>query len=335
MNRFRTLAAASVATSILLAACGDESASAATVNGVEISQDDLITELEAIEANEAYVDLQEGNGQTIFGSEEGTFATDFVSQILRLRILYSVVGAELDERGVEADDACREAATALAEQSVGGAEVLDTFDEEYREELIDRQADIAALSAELSGYSCLLEGDEDAIETYFEEHPEAFADSRCVSVIEVADQAGADAVLARLAAGEDFATVASELSIEASTAASGGEIGCFGPGELTPDLDTPTLALEEGGVTAPIPFADSLLIARVDEVQPASVETQREAIVAAISEEVDAAFGAWAEEAFAAAEVDLDGRYGTWDAESLQITRPADDSAPDTTLPEG
>ena len=274
MNRFRTLAAASVATFILLAACGEESTSAATVNDVEISQDDLVAELEAIGANDAYVAMQEEGGQSIFGSEEGTFDTEFVSQILRLRILYSVVDAELDERGVEAADACREAGTSLAEQSVGGAEVMAGFTEEYQEELIDRQTDIAALSAELSGYSCLLEGDDDALETYLTEHPEAFADRRCVSVIQVADQAAADAALARLAAGEDFATVATEVSTEASTAAAGGEIGCFGPGELTPELDTPTVALEAGGITAPIEFDGSLLIAHVDEVQPASLESQ-------------------------------------------------------------
>lgn len=58
-------------------------------------------------------------------------------------------------------------------------------------------------------------------------------------------KARAEGALARLAAGEDFAAVARELSDDAS-APSGGDLGVTGPGQLVPAVDRALFALKDG-----------------------------------------------------------------------------------------
>ena len=60
------------------------------------------------------------------------------------------------------------------------------------------------------------------------------------------------AVEDRLAAGEDFAAVAKEVSTDTGSGAQGGELGWFGPGMMVPEFETGVAALRPGEVSAPI-----------------------------------------------------------------------------------
>ncbi|RKZ30645.1 hypothetical protein DRQ36_04805 [bacterium] len=73
------------------------------------------------------------------------------------------------------------------------------------------------------------------------------------------DSATINAALARLAearkridAGEDFSTVAAELSEDSTTASKGGKFGTFGRGDLTGELDSIAFALGYGEVGGPV-----------------------------------------------------------------------------------
>jgi foldase protein PrsA len=62
-------------------------------------------------------------------------------------------------------------------------------------------------------------------------------------------QAAAQAALDRIKAGEDFATVAMEVSEDQGSAINGGELGWFARGVMVPEFEEAAFALEPGAVT--------------------------------------------------------------------------------------
>ena len=68
----------------------------------------------------------------------------------------------------------------------------------------------------------------------------------------IATQAEADAVIARLKAGEDFAKVAAEVSTDASSKDKGGDLGWFAKGAMVAEFDTAVFAMKIGEISAPI-----------------------------------------------------------------------------------
>lgn len=70
----------------------------------------------------------------------------------------------------------------------------------------------------------------------------------------VADEATANKVVERLKNGEDFATLAAELSSDTGTAQKGGDLGWFASGAMVPEFETAAFALEKPGdyTTTPV-----------------------------------------------------------------------------------
>lgn len=63
----------------------------------------------------------------------------------------------------------------------------------------------------------------------------------------VADETLALAIVEKLKAGEDFATLAKENSTDTSSAPNGGDLGWFGKGAMVPEFETAAFALEKPG----------------------------------------------------------------------------------------
>jgi parvulin-like peptidyl-prolyl isomerase len=59
-------------------------------------------------------------------------------------------------------------------------------------------------------------------------------------------------VIARLEAGEDFATLAQEVSLDTGSGANGGDLGWFGPGQMVPEFEAAAFALEDGEISQPV-----------------------------------------------------------------------------------
>jgi len=70
----------------------------------------------------------------------------------------------------------------------------------------------------------------------------------------VADAAIAQVVIERLNNGEDFATLAKELSTDTGSAQNGGDLGWFGTGQMIPEFEAAAFALEKPGdyTTTPV-----------------------------------------------------------------------------------
>ena len=85
-------------------------------------------------------------------------------------------------------------------------------------------------------------------------------------------KARAEAIRARLMAGEAFASVAQEVSQDPGSAAQGGDLGLFGKGVMDPAFEGAAFALNVGQVSEPVrsPFGYHLI--EVTEVQPESLK---------------------------------------------------------------
>lgn len=63
----------------------------------------------------------------------------------------------------------------------------------------------------------------------------------------VSDPAAAIVIIERLKSGEDFATLAKELSEDTGSAVNGGDLGWFGSGAMVAEFETAAFALENSG----------------------------------------------------------------------------------------
>ncbi len=75
--------------------------------------------------------------------------------------------------------------------------------------------------------------------------------------------------LSALKGGADFAQVAKDYSEEASTAARGGDAGCFGPGQSPEAMEQAAFGLEVGEYSGVVDAKIGLYIIRVYEIKPA------------------------------------------------------------------
>ncbi len=72
------------------------------------------------------------------------------------------------------------------------------------------------------------------------------------SHILVSSEEEAKAAKERIDGGEEFATVAEELSSDPGSAANGGDLGWFGPGQMVPPFEEAVGSLEKGEVSEPV-----------------------------------------------------------------------------------
>lgn len=68
----------------------------------------------------------------------------------------------------------------------------------------------------------------------------------------VNDEAVALAIIERLNKGEDFGTLAAELSTDTGSGAQGGDLGWFGRGAMVPSFEEATFALKVGEISQPV-----------------------------------------------------------------------------------
>ena len=349
----KRLAALVLCTLALGAACSrTSSAPAATINGTEIPTDDLVEELNAIQANTDYINSLQGGGAavggfTVVGATPGSFDAAFVSEVLLRELNYALIHAEIDRRDVAISDECRNQARNDALLNLGqgdatvGEPLFNKFPKRYQDLLVDRNAEVIALQANLDGQEC---GKGPDAEGYYNAHPEQFA-KICISFIAVADQATADSVVEQARGGADFATLVQQFSIDPTSKASDGALGCALPSAFAPTVAALLEAAKAGDVLDPIPGDGGFSIVKVTDHQLAPldegcapgdasgnpcVRTQAEELATANARR---AFDDWLRQAHADARVTIDPRYGEFDPATFRINPPTLDRNPASSSP--
>jgi parvulin-like peptidyl-prolyl isomerase len=332
---------------LVTAGCGDTiRPAAATVNTTKISQATLDDELEAIEANDAYVSSIEQGGLVVRGKGDGTLSTAFVGRVLTRQIFLQLVHDELVKRKLEISADDRRSAQPQAAQSVGGDEVFKKFPKAYRDVLVRRNAEVTALQQELGGDGV----DDAAVKQYYDANPDQFKQS-CPSHIlfAVTDASGqldqeatagqtdrlkadAAAVKAQIDAGADFAEQAKQHSVDTSNKELGGDLECGTAGRFVPEFEKAMDALAVGQVSDPVVTQFGVHLIKMNDRKVQSLEEATPQIKQQLQGGVDAKFSTWLQEALSKAKVSVNPRYGrfTKDGQSPGIVPPG---APTTTVP--
>jgi peptidyl-prolyl cis-trans isomerase C len=110
--------------------------------------------------------------------------------------------------------------------------------------------------------------DDQAVRAYFDEHPDEFRTRRRAKVrhIVVPTRSEAEKVLAELASGVPFETLAAKFSTEAGSKDKGGEIGWVRRGLMVKSFEDAAFALAPGQIGGPVQTGFGFHVIRVDEV---------------------------------------------------------------------
>ena len=307
-----------LAAALLLGACSPVTENqAATVNGDVITAEQLQDELLAIRGNEGYRGAVERTliqqGLSVTGEGEGTFDTAFAARLLSLGVFFEIIGQEARALGVDVGPADLEEARAPTVASVGGEEVFGAFPQDYREELIRRQALAGKVQEAIAPTPELEQARE-----YYEQNRSDFA-AVCVSHIFASAERGPDAARARiedlarqLSEGADFRVLAAEQSDDPAAAAQGGSLGCQPRGALLPAFEEVAFALPVGQVSDPVETDVGFHLILVDERRELPFEEVQNQVLDALEGERVPVFAAFVNEVTCEAEVEVNPRYGMW-----------------------
>lgn len=301
--------------SILLAACGGTGGQvAATVNGEDVTVDDI--------------------NQLV--SADGAIDADLFRTQLQGRIVALVVLDAAEEQfGITATDEqietqYQEFRTQLEAQGESYEAALETngiTDERVRQAARE-QVVATALQERLIEDAPAVTDEQVADE--FDANSIVYR-TACIRHILVSTEEEALDVKARLDAGEDFATVAGETSLEPQAEQTGGDLGCSTLNRYVPEFTAGALTADVGVVTAPVQTEFGYHLILVESIDDdAAVEEAIRAQLVNVNQ--GTFFNEWIQDVLREADVTIDEKFGTWTTDPQPgIVPPAEAPADDTT----
>ena len=286
-----------VAVALIAAACGSSAEPAATVNGEELAEADVTSLLHDV-------------GDGVSDAEMG--------QYLGIMVQWSAIQQAATETfaiTASDEDVAEQFAGLLAD--AGLTEVSEEFlasqnvSEDGLRRFARQLATEAALREHFAGEVPLPTAEEAELAVASQ-----LADWTvvCASHILVATADEATAVLDRLAAGEDFGALATELSIDTGSGAAGGVLGCQIAATYVPEFAAATLEAALGAVSPPVESQFGFHVIRVDERTVPSIEEAQTILQGGA---IDEAVTSWIIEALNGAVVTVDARFGTWTTDPI------------------
>lgn len=119
---------------------------------------------------------------------------------------------------------------------------------------------------------------EDELKAYFEKNKDQYSTPKQVkaSHILLNTKAEAEAVLAELKAGKDFATLAKEKSQDPGSKDNGGDLGFFGKGQMNAGFEEAAFKLAKGEMSGVVEAESGFHIIKVTDIKEAVVPTYDE-----------------------------------------------------------
>ena len=294
---------------VAAAGCGSLSPYAATVgfpnHPVKIDRNEFEKELKALDDNKQLQAASGGNG--LSGAGKKTVDPRLAAGWLTAVIYDRLITHEFDRRHLKitADDT--DAAKSQLSTQFGNPNVANAFPQWFQKRLVDRNARAVALRTALAG----IDLSDASLKKYFDAHQSDFSQN-CLSHILVKTKAEADAALARVKGGEDFAAVAKAVSIDTGSGAKGGDLGCNPKGVFVPEFDKAASELPIGQLSDPVQTQFGWHIILVRDRKVASFDSAKEQVKAALNAQSQDAFRQFLQQAVTTAKVVVDQRYGTF-----------------------
>lgn len=297
---------------VSLAACGGGSgAVAATVNGEDVTV---------------------GQVEALMDTGDNTVSKDDFAQFLSFQIQWMIVdAAAMEQYGVSStDDEITAEADRIYNQLATDGQSREDFlsSNGITEEFLRNIAKQGLLQNQISDM---------LVQDMPLPSPQEIADQRaaaissltsaCVSHILVATEAEAQDVMTRLDNGEDFATLAEELSTDTASAANGGALGCASPDTFVESFRDAVLAAPVGEVYDQIVQSNFgyhvILVTQRDEPAEADLPTEDELISTIQDNAALTDLNQWFLDEVAKADVTVKEEYGTWDPSTPRVVPPS------------
>jgi parvulin-like peptidyl-prolyl isomerase len=343
VRRCAAVAALALLTAGVLSACTGTSPNAAVVNGTDITQPTLLRELHALGANKDFVTqydasvsqavAQGQSGSPIFasGTANATYTQGFTAIVLNTDIQSALVHQEVVRRHIEPSAAEVAAATAGAEQQFP-PNTFVKFNPWFQAEYKLRTAEQTALEKALGPVA----SNSAAVKAFYNQNPQDFIATECVSHILVPTQAEASKVRTDLVGGATFVNEARTYSKDTASAIKGGDLGCNPPGNYDPAFERVADTIGVNQLSQPVhsSFGWHLILVRSRQMQP--LDTTNSGRIQQFLQQ-ETAVNAFVTAALPAAKVSVNPAFGTWDPVLKGVVAPvapaANASAPTSTSP--
>jgi parvulin-like peptidyl-prolyl isomerase len=309
---------------------------AAIVNGQVISQQQLDSELQAIQHNRAYAQRLQSQGLPIQGQGQDSFDTRFADAVLNQDILFTLIQQAVSHRHVPITSSDLRSARADLISSYGGAAAFDAFPPSYRDQLVRDSAEVTALEASLGKVSV----SSGSLHRYYRSHRSQFR-TVCVSVVLVPTMVRAQQAERALRQGISFSKVSRNFSVDPYLRANGGAIGCALPQQFSSRLGSrlghALASLGRGQVTAPIHIQPGWVVATVTSSKALPFAQAGPAIRASLLQGSTSRVSAYLETLTRRATVTVDPRYGSFKAKGAasSVQPPRLPPTKDLALPNG
>lgn len=208
----------------------------AKVDNITITKEDVRAE----------IDVLPEMAKEFFSGPDG--AARFVEELIKKELLY----LEAKKRGIDKDK-----------------DFQRKVEEFKKLTLINR-----ILEGEMEKVSKVTEKD---VKEYYDKNKDEFMLNNQVRLSHIVVKTDDEAKKAyeRLKNGEDFAKVASEMSVDKATAKVGGDLGSFKKGEMSAELEDIAFRLKRGEISAPVKLKDGVHIFKLTEAKGAVMEFEK------------------------------------------------------------
>lgn len=179
--------------------------------------------------------------------------------------------------------------SSMASEVMASPEEIEAYFDEHKEELrIPERRVVDYLLLDQNALRDTLELSDDELFEYYEANPEEFTQEEQIRARHILLQVGGDrteqqaeeqmlAIRDRLEAGEDFATVATELSDDPGSKAQGGDLGFFGRGQMIGEFEEAAFSAVPGEVVGPVKTNFGYHLIQVEERRDAGRSSFAEA----------------------------------------------------------
>lgn len=327
--RWISVALASLA---LLSGCSSAEPPAATVDGADISNARVASDVALFTAMTSIA--QQACGQPDTGeSQESACARAMLSNLIQEKVLAEY--ADAHDIGTEAG-AVTQAVVSLKAQ-VGGAQVVETALEKAHvaPEAFRNLARRIVLFGNVQTAVAAEAVSEADVRASYEDNAGQYTSVHAEHIL-VSTKREAEDVYAEVtrpgATEQDFLDLAKQVSIDPSAKQNSGDLGPLATSDLDATFVQAALALKPGEISPPVQTQFGWHVIRLVETGVQPFESVRGDIEQQLSQQ---AFSDWFEQQLRAATVEVNPRYGRWDVSLpavVRITSTATDSA--STTPE-